>query len=406
MQKYARLIAQKGANVQKNQEVFIDAGLDQPEFVKMLVEECYRKGAKKVTVEWDYQPLTKVNYRYRSLKTLSTMDKWQIEKYQHKVDVLPAMIYLESDDPDGLKGVDQQKVAKAQQALYPIIKPMREKMENKYQWCIAAVPGEAWAKKVFPGERVGKAVEKLWEAILFTSRAADGNGVANWERHNAELKKRCAYLNSLGLKELHYRSSNGTDLRVGLIPGVLFQAGGEKIRGGDFEFQPNIPSEECFTSPMKGKAEGVVYSAKPLVYNGQVISDFYIVFKEGKAVEVHAKEGEEALRSILSLDEGSAYLGECALVPYDSPINNTGLLFYNTLYDENACCHLALGRGFNELYPGYENLSEAEIREKGINFSMSHVDFMIGSKDLSIVGTKESGEEVPLFENGNWAFEF
>ena len=376
IKKYAELLVRTGLHLKKNQNVIIQANCDQEEFVALVVKECYEAGAKRVLVRWSSQKVAKQEYKKAKESALSDVLPFELEEAKWKSEDLPAFLWIDSDDPDGNKGIDVGKSARIRAARYKVLGPYKE------------------------------AMEKLWEAILFTSRAADGNGVANWERHNVELKKRCAYLNSLGLKELHYRSSNGTDLRVGLIPGVLFQAGGEKIRGGDFEFQPNIPSEECFTSPMKGKAEGVVYSAKPLVYNGQVISDFYIVFKGGKAVEVHAKEGEEALRSILSLDEGSAYLGECALVPYDSPINNTGLLFYNTLYDENACCHLALGRGFNELYPGYENLSEAEIREKGINFSMSHVDFMIGSKDLSIVGTKESGEEVPLFENGNWAFEF
>lgn len=403
MQKYARLIAQKGANVQKNQEVFIDAGLDQPEFVKMLVEECYRKGAKKVTVEWDYQPLTKVNYRYRSLKTLSTMEKWQIEKYQHKVDVLPAIIYLESDDPDGLKGVDQQKVAKAQQALYPIIKPMREKMENKYQWCIAAVPGEAWAKKVFPDERVGKAVEKLWEAILYTARADGNDPVEAWNEHNADLKSRYDYLNSLGIESLHYTSSNGTNFTVGLIPDALFLGGSEYTLGG-VEFNPNIPSEEVFTSPMKGKAEGIVYATRPLSYRGELIENFSVRFENGKAVEVHAEKGEDLLKQMISMDENAAYLGECALVPYDSPIRNSEITFFNTLFDENACCHLALGCGFENCIKDYDKYTLAECREKGINDSIIHVDFMIGSQDLNIDAITRTGDVVPIFRNGNWAF--
>ena len=273
MQKYARLIAQKGVNVQKNQEVIIRAGLDQPEFVKMVAEECYRKGAKKVTVEWNYQPLTKVNYRYRSLKSLSTMDEWQVEKLRHQVDALPAVIHIESEDPDGLKGVDQSKVSKAQRAIYPIVKPLHDQMDNKYQWCIAAVPGEAWAKKVFPNERVGKAVEKLWNAILYTSRADGNDPVQAWNEHNADLKARYDYLNSLGIESLHYTSSNGTNFTVGLIPDALFLGGSEFTLGG-VEFNPNIPSEEVFTSPMKGKAEGVVYATRPLSYRGELIENF------------------------------------------------------------------------------------------------------------------------------------
>jgi aminopeptidase len=202
---------------------------------------------------------------------------------------------------------------------------------------------------------------------------------------------------------LHYAAKNGTDLKVGLIPGVIFLGGGEKTIDGTY-FEPNIPSEECFTSPMKGQAEGIVYASKPLAYNGQLIENFYVRFHEGKAVEVHAEKGQEALESIISLDEGASYLGECALVPFDSPINQTGLLFYNTLYDENACCHLALGRGFTELFPHFEQYSDEELRSFGINKSLSHVDFMIGTNDLSIIGTDDKGKEIVLFKNGTWAF--
>lgn len=291
MQKFAKLIAVKGVNVRKGQEVVVNASLDQPEFVKMVVEECYRAGASKVTVEWSYQPLTKLHYRYRSLKTLSTMENWEIEKFKHKVEALPAVIFIDSDDPDGLKGVNQEKVAKSQRAKYPIIKPMRDAMENKYQWCIAAVPGKAWAKKVFPNEREGKAVEKLWNAILYTSRADGEDPVKAWEEHNADLKSRCDYLNSLGIEKLHYTSSNGTNFTVGLIDDALFLGGSEDTLGG-VEFNPNIPSEEVFTSPMKGQAEGVVYATRPLSYRGELIENFSVRFEGGKAVEVHAEKGK------------------------------------------------------------------------------------------------------------------
>ena len=403
MQKYARLIAQKGVNVQKNQEVIIRAGLDQPEFVKMVAEECYRKGAKKVTVEWNYQPLTKVNYRYRSLKSLSTMDEWQVEKLRHQVDALPAVIHIESEDPDGLKGVDQSKVSKAQRAIYPIVKPLHDQMDNKYQWCIAAVPGEAWAKKVFPNERVGKAVEKLWNAILYTSRADGNDPVQARNEHNADLKARYDYLNSLGIESLHYTSSNGTNFTVGLIPDALFLGGSEFTLGG-VEFNPNIPSEEVFTSPMKGKAEGIVYATRPLSYRGELIENFSVRFENGKAVEVHAEKGEELLKQMISMDENAAYLGECALVPYDSPIRNSEITFLNTLFDENACCHLALGRGFENCIKDYDKYTLEECRQKGINDSIIHVDFMIGSQDLNVTAHTRDGEDIPIFRNGNWAF--
>ncbi|MBQ5612795.1 MAG: aminopeptidase [Clostridia bacterium] len=403
LRQYARLIAQKGGNVQKGQDVIISASLDQPEFVTMVAEECYRCGARKVTVDWTHQPLTKLNYQKRSVKTLSKMEDWEIEKLKHHVETLPVRIYLESDDPDGLRGINQEKVSKASQARYKILKPFREAMDNKYQWCIAAVPGAAWAKKVFPGVNKFKAMEMLWEAILYTSRVY-GDPVAAWEAHNKDLADRCAYLNSLGIKTLEYRSANGTDLKVGMIEDALFMGGSEKAQGSGIEFNPNIPSEEAFISPMKGEAEGIVYSSKPLSYRGELIENFSVRFEGGRAVEVHAEKNEELLRKMISMDEGAAYLGECALVPYDSPIRNSGILFYNTLFDENAACHLALGRGFTNVLKDYDQYTTEECYAKGINQSMIHVDFMIGTEDLSITAVTRDGRRVAIFENGNWAF--
>ena len=402
LRKYAQLIAKVGANVQKGQEVFIHAELDQPEFVQMVVEECYKLKAKKVVVDWNYQPLQKLHVRYRSLSTLSTLSSYDEARWQHYVDALPCRIYLISEDPDGLKGINQEKLMKSQQKLYPIIKPYRDKMENKYQWCIAAVPGAAWAKKLFPELRTSQAIEKLWEAILATSRV-DDDPIAAWESHNKDLHDRCAYLNSLCIEELRYHSANGTDFSVGMIPEGEFKGGGDTSLQGTF-FNPNIPTEECFISPMKGKAEGVVYSTKPLSYQGQLIEDFWIRFHEGKAVEWHAEKNNELLSKLIGMDEGSAYLGECALVPFNSPINETGILFYNTLFDENACCHLALGMGFADTIDGFENRTLEECRKLGVNDSMIHEDFMIGTADLAIDATCEDGKTVAIFRDGTWAF--
>ncbi|MEI3090635.1 MAG: aminopeptidase [Oscillospiraceae bacterium] len=399
---YARLIAESGVNVQKGQEVFITAGLDQPEFVAMVVEECYRRKAKKVVVDWNYQPLTRLHVRHQSLTTMSTLDNYEEARWQHYVDTIPCRIYLESDDPDGLRGVNQEKMAKAQQKKYPIIKGYRDQIENKYQWCIAAVPGVKWAKKLFPELRASQAVEKLWEAILHTSRV-DDDPVAAWDAHNKDLKSRCDYLNGLGIRELQYRASNGTDLRVGMIPEAQFCGGGETSLQGIF-FNPNIPTEECFISPKRGVAEGIVYSSKPLSYQGQLIDRFWIRFREGKAAEWGAEENEALLTKLITMDEGSAYLGECALVPFNSPINETGILFYNTLFDENACCHLALGMGFADTIRDFEHKTLDECRALGVNDSMIHEDFMIGTADLSIDALCEDGRTVPLFRNGTWAF--
>ena len=403
LRKYAKLIARVGVKIRKGQDVVIQAELDQPEFVEMLTDECYKAGARKVTVEWSHQPLQKYHVRHRSLKTLSTLDDWEVAKLEHYADTLPCRIYLISEDPDGLCGINQEKNAKALQARYKVIKPIRDKMENKYQWCIAAVPGVKWAKKVFPGERASRAVELLWEAILKTSRV-DEDPEEAWRKHNEDLARRCEYLNSLGIESLEYKSSNGTDFKVGMIPDALFCGGGEYALGSGNYFNPNIPSEEVFTTPKRGEAEGIVYSTKPLSYRGELIEDFSIRFEGGRAVEVKAKRGEELLKQMISMDEGAAYLGECALVPYDSPIRNSGILFYNTLFDENAACHLALGMGFSNCLKDYEKYTLDECHEKGINDSQIHEDFMIGSEDLSITAHTRDGRDVPIFKDGNWAF--
>ena len=344
LREYAKLIVCTGLNVQKGQEVMVFADLDQPEFVQMVVEECYKAKAKSVHVEWRYQPLSKIHVRYKSVTTMGTVLEWEKARLQHRVDVIPARLHLISEDPDGLKGMNMAKMAKARKMSYPILKPYIDEMEGKDQWCIAAVPGKAWAKKVFPGVRTSVAMEKLWEAILYTSRVTD-DPIKAWEEHNANLKKRCDYLNSLGIESLHYTAANGTDLTVGMIPEAIF-CGGAETSKQNIVFNPNIPSEECFISPMKGKAEGIVYSTKPLSYQGQLIDNFFMRFEGGKVVESGAEVGAELLKTMLSMDEGAAYLGECALVPQKSPICESGVLFYNTLFDENAACHLAIGMGF------------------------------------------------------------
>lgn len=402
LRNYAQLIARQGVNVQKGQEVVVAAGLDQPEFVKLVVEECYRAGASKVSVEWDYQPLTKLHVRHQSLRKLGQVEAWEEEKMRHYVRSLPCRIYLESDDPDGLKGVNVEKLTKGNQARRKVMKPYRDEMDCKYQWCIAAVPGKAWAKKVFPALRPAQAVEKLWQSILSCARVTD-NPIQAWKDHNQDLAERCRYLNSLGIQELRYRASNGTDFSVGMMPEARFCGGGETSLKGHF-FNPNIPSEEVFISPMRGKAEGTVVSSMPLSYQGQLIENFTLRFEGGRVVEARAEKGEEMLKKMLAMDEGASYLGECALVPYDSPIRNSGVLFYNTLFDENAACHLAVGSGFMDCIEGFENRTLEECHQLGLNDSLIHVDFMIGTSDLAIDAVDREGNLVPVFRDGNWAF--
>ena len=402
LREYAKLIVRTGLNVQKGQDVQVYAELDQPEFVQMVVEEAYKAKARKVTVEWSYQPLQKIHVRHQSVKTMGTVPEWQKVRQQYYCDTLPARLYLTSEDPDGLKGLNMGKMVKAQQMSWPVLKPYADAREGKQQWCIAAVPGKAWARKVFPGLRPAAAMEKLWEAILFTSRVNE-DPIKAWEDHNADLKSRCEYLNSLGIESLHYTADNGTDFTVGMIPEGIFCGGAEVSRQG-ITFNPNIPSEECFISPMKGKAEGIVYSTKPLSYQGQLIENFSIRFENGKAVEAKAEVGEELLKSMISMDEGAAYLGECALVPQRSPICQSGILFYNTLFDENAACHLALGTGFPDTIRDHHNKTLEECRALGINDSMIHEDFMIGCDTMDIDATTRDGKVVPIFRGGNWAF--
>ena len=403
LESYAELIVKVGANVQEGQDVIISAELDQPEFVEMLVEQCYLAGAAEVRVEWTHQPLKLKHVKYQTVERLGEITDWEKEKLLHRAKTLPAMIYIESADPSGLDELDQEKWGRSVQLRWPVIKPIRDSMENRYQWVIAAVPGKAWAKKVFPELSETEAVERLWQAILYTSRA-DGDGMEAWREHNADLKRRCAYLNSLSLRRLHYKSSNGTDLTVGLIPQAQFLAGAEDTLGTSVTFNPNIPSEEVFTSPMKGQAEGIVYSTRPLSYRGTMIENFSIRFENGVVAGVKAEKGEEALKTLVNMDEGSKMLGECALVPYDSPIRNSGIMFYNTLFDENAACHLALGDGFTSCIKDFESYTLEQCRDMGINSSMIHEDFMIGSEDLDIVGETESGDRIQIFKNGNWAF--
>ena len=402
LREYAKLIVRCGINVQKGQEVMIYADLDQPEFVKLVVEEAYKAKAKKVIVEWNYQPLQKIHTRYQSVKTMGTVEEWVKARQEHFCDVIPARIHLVSEDPDGLKGINMAKVAKARQMSYPILKAYRDRRENKEQWCIAAVPGAAWAKKVFPGQPKGKAMEMLWEAILSASRVNE-DPVKAWDEHNADLAKRCDYLNNLNIQKLHYTADNGTDLTVGLISEGCWRGGGDTSLQGIY-FNPNIPTEECFISPKRGEAEGIVYSTKPFSYRGQLIDNFSLRFEGGKVVEAKAEVGEELLKTMVSMDEGAAYLGECALVPQASPICESGILFYNTLFDENAACHLALGMGFADTIKDFQNKTLEECRELGINDSMIHEDFMIGCDTMNIDAICADGKVVPIFRAGNWAF--
>ena len=397
---YARLIAQVGANVVKGDEVWIHAELDQPEFIYMLVEECYKCGAKEVDVRWSYDQLARLHYKYMTIGNLSKVSPIRLARFKYMAKKLPTMIYVLSEDPDGLKGVNQRKMAISSAKAYPKIKKYRDASDGKYKWCIAGVPGKAWAKKVFPKLSEEEAMEKLWDAILMTSRVDGNDAVENWNKHNNFLVSQREKLQKLDLRKLYYKASNGTDFQVELIPGIRWGAGIETAPNKG-TFNPNIPTEEVFTSPRCGHCEGTLVASKPLSYNGELIEDFSITFKDGKVSEVKARKNQKLLEQMVHMDEGASMLGEVALVPFTSPINQSGVLFFNTLYDENATCHVALGMGFKELLD--VNLSTEEAKEKGINDSMIHVDFMVGTQDLSIIGEDGNGQKHQIFKDGEWA---
>ena len=402
LKEYANLIVNVGANVQKGQEVQISAEMDQPEFVAYVTEACYKAGAKKVTVDWKNDALTKLHAKYQKLNTLSTVEEWEKAKLQHMVDTLPCRIYIMSEDPDGLKGIPQPKYSKALAARGKITRPYRQAIDNKHQWTIAAVPGEKWAKKVFPHLSKKQAVEALWGEILKCARA-EGDAVANWEAHNSRMEAHAAFLNEKKIRKLHYKASNGTDLTVGLMEQSQFCAARDTTLDG-VVYIPNMPTEEVFTTPKKGEAEGVVYASMPLSYQGQLIDGFSMEFKDGKVVSVKAEQNEALLQRMVEMDENAGYLGECAFVPKESPINQSGLIFYNTLFDENASCHLALGMGYDSCVKDFDKYSREELQEMGVNDSVIHVDFMIGTDDMNIDGITEDGEVIAIFRNGTWAF--
>lgn len=403
LRKYAKLAVQKGVNLQKGQGAVIRAGVSEHEFAELVAEEAYRAGAKWVRIDWNDQAVTKLHYRHQSLTQLCQVEDWEVEKLKLSARELPCMIAIASADPDGLKGVNPTKLQKSSIAVSKVLKPISDGMENKYQWTIVAAPSKQWAKKVFPGERTSTAVEKLWEEILRAVRLTEDNDpVAEWERHNQILREKCEALTALDLDYLHYQSPNGTDFKCWLIPGNRWEGGCETLPNG-ISFNPNMPSEEVFITPMRGKCEGTVVSTLPLSYQGTVIDHFSMEFKDGRAVAVHAEEHQELLEKMIAMDEGAAMLGELALVPHDSPISNSGVLFYNTLFDENAACHIAMGRGFSETLPGFADMTQEERKEAGVNDSMIHVDFMIGSAELDVTGYTRDGKVVPIFRQGNWA---
>ncbi|MBQ8162373.1 MAG: aminopeptidase [Clostridia bacterium] len=402
LEKYAELIVRTGANVQKDQVVQLTIAVELHEFAAMVMEACYRAGAKKVNINWTYDQQDRLNYLYADRETLATVLPWEEAKMKQMVEDLPCRIYIASEDPDAMQGVDPQKLSSVMQSRASVMKPYSNAIDGKHQWVIAAYPSEKWARKCFPDAE--DAVDRLWEAILKTVRVDEENDpVAAWKEHTSFIEKKAAWLNSQAFTSLKYHSANGTDFTVDLIPGASWEgAGAINAKNGVF-YIPNMPTEEIFTSPVAGKCEGTLVAVKPLSWNSQLIEDFAITFEHGRAVSCRAGKGQELLEEMIHMDEGAAMLGEVALVPKESPVNQCGFLFYETLFDENACCHCALGMGFKEVLPGGDDMTVEEAQTKGINDSIIHVDFMVGADDLSIDGVRADGSTEPIFRNGTWA---
>lgn len=403
LKKYARLIVRVGANVARGNRVVVYASVEQSNLATEVVREAYRCGAEAVTVEWSCDEITRLHYTHRMTDVMTEIPKWEKEKMKDMSERLPCRIFIESSDPDILRGISQEKLRAVRLARAKAFKPYRDAMDNKHAWIIAAAPSKAWAQKVFPDKKPAEAMNLLWDAILKSVHvSADTDPVKEWELLNESFRAKCDWLNENKFVAMEYTSSNGTNFRAGLIPGVKWLGGGEATLDGHF-FNPNLPTEEIFTTPMRGNAEGTLVSTKPLSNNGQLIENFSITFRDGKAVSWTAEKGKEMLDQMLGMDEGAKMLGELALVPKSSPISQMGILFYNTLFDENASCHVALGSGFTNLYPGFETMTRKELTDKGINDSLIHVDFMIGADDLTVTGIRADGSRVPVFVNGDWA---
>ncbi|MBQ9265273.1 MAG: aminopeptidase [Clostridia bacterium] len=404
LQKYAELIVRTGANVQPGQVVQLAVSVEQHDFAALVMEECYKAGAKKVNVDWIFDIQSRLNYLYAEQETLATVLPWEEEKMKQMVEDLPVRIFISSEDPDAMNGVDPQKLSAVMQRRAAVMKPYRNAVDGKHQWVIAAYPSVKWAKKCFPEASDAEAVDQLWEAILRTVRVQEDNDpVVAWKAHTDFIEKKAAWLNEQGFSALRYKSANGTDFTVDLIPGAKWEGAGATNSVNGAFYIPNMPTEEIFTSPIAGKCEGTLVAVKPLSWNSQLIEDFSITFEHGKAVSCRAAKGQELLERMIHMDEGASMLGEVALVPKESPVNQCGFLFYETLFDENACCHCALGMGFKEVLPDGDDLTMEQAQEMGINDSIIHVDFMIGADDLSIDGVRPDGTTEPVFRNGTWA---
>lgn len=401
IRKYAKLLVKVGANVRKGDDVLIMSSLEGAPLAQAVAENCYKCKAKRVTVSYRDDKISRLKYMYEDVETITDIPEWlsmQRNSYDNKHSVI---IQILSEDPHVFDGIDQDKITAGTRATHKALaKYYDNAMTNKIRWTLCAVPCEAWAKQIFPDLSAKKGITELWKLIIKTMRLDCKDSVKAWKEHQEELVKKIEFINGLNLVSMHYKNSLGTDFTVGLPKGYYFSGAREKTTYG-VPFCANMPTEEIFSLPDKTKGDGTIVASMPLVHNGMIIDKFSLTFKDGKIVSYKAEQGEEVLKGIIETDEGSHRLGEIALVQYDSPIQNLKTLFYNTLFDENASCHFAIGRAY-PLINGADKMSDEELAALGANFSDVHVDFMVGTSDLSITGTTADGKEVPLFKDGNF----
>lgn len=403
LKKLAKLAVEIGANVQKGQLVWVNSSTETKELARLIVEAAYEAGAKRVAVQWSDDYVSRAGLDKMSIETLEEVPQWSIDKLHYFIDQGGCVISVTSPIPGLNSGLDPIKLQKSAIARSKAMDFYRNHMMgNRSQWSIVAAPNLVWAEKVFPNLKGDKAVEALWDAILKASRVTETNNpVEEWDLHNETLLKHNKILNDFDFVSLHFKNSLGTDLVVKLVENHVWAGGGENSTNGIY-FNPNIPTEENFSMPDRNGVDGKVVATKPLNYQGTLVEDFWLEFKDGKVVDYGAKKELAALKNLVDLDEGSSRLGEVALISHDSPISNSNILFYNTLFDENASCHLALGRAYPMNVKGGNDMTPEELKAAGANSSMTHVDFMFGNEDMNIVGTKKDGSKVQIFEKGNF----
>ena len=403
LREYAKLLIEVGLNVQKGQTVVIRCPVECAFFARLCASAAYDVSCREVVMRWTDDYMNRERFLRADDSVFDVFPVWQAEMLNGYADEGAAFLNISACDPEALRGVDPDCLTRASRSETAIQPYVNAVMSNGCPWCVASVPIPSWAKKVFPDASEEEAMGKLWDAIFTSVRiSGDGDAVARWREHTALLRSRVDKLNELHFESLYYENSLGTRLNIRLPEKHVWSGGSNLCRAG-FPFVANMPTEEVFTAPLREGIDGVVYSAMPLVHNGNIIENFHFVIKDGRIVDVHAEKGEDILRAAIAEDEGASYFGEVALVPYDSPISNQKILFYNTLFDENAACHLAFGEAYPECVEGGEAMSKEERKAAGLNDSNTHVDFMIGTSDLSIIGTTKDGREVPVFVNGSFA---